>query len=147
MSVSIPPLAMPVIERLRSETRLMVDGAFSLGDAIARSGRTDAAFVYLLSEAPEPNKYADTHSAPRLSQRVSVTLAVVSVVALAAAVRDATLDASEVRRSEVLQTLLNWQIPGTERPLEYGGFSLASLQQGLLFQEQRFVTRYRLLAD
>ena len=142
----IIPLIMPVIDRLRMLTRLPVSAAFSLGDAMARGSAGDELFVYLLSESAEAEREVQG-TAARHVQRVSSTIAVVARISASAAARDAPMDASEERRAQLLEILSGWRIPGSERNLAYVSFVIATIQQGSLWQEMQFTTRWRLVQE
>jgi hypothetical protein len=136
-------LVLPVIDRLRVTTRLPVSAAFSLGDALARGASGDQLFVYLASESAEAEREVQGNSG-RHMQRVTATLAVVASIASSAAARDGAMDASEARRALVLDALAGWRIPDTERNLAYSRFVVATLERGMIWQEQQFLTRWRL---
>ena len=144
--MTVPPLVMPVIDRLRALTRLPVSAAFSLGDAMARGSAGDELFVYLASEQAESEREVQG-TAARHVQRVTATIAVVARVAANAAARDAPLDASEALRAQLLELLSGWRIPGSERNLAYTRFVIATIQSGHVWQEMQFITRWRLVQE
>jgi hypothetical protein len=97
-----------------------------------------AAFVAVARESAEPNKTIGGHS-----QRVAVEVAVL-FVELAARFDRQAKDRLEQTRKAVTRQLVAWKAGGTEHGLEYRGYRVVAIGNGLVWGEVTFSTSYRL---
>jgi hypothetical protein len=97
-----------------------------------------AAFVAVSRESAEPNKLIGAHA-----QRVNATLAVLFVESAARFDRSAK-DQLERTRKAVIRQLVAWTPDGAGHPLNYVGYRVAGMDDGLVWGEASFATSWRL---
>lgn len=118
-----------------------VGGVLEAADAMENiPGRPPMAFVAIASERGQPNTTQGIHD-----QKVNSVIAV--LMCLATERRDDAVqltDDAEETRLAVIGTLTGWTPPGARKALNYDGYRVVRMSQGLAWLEAAFSTGWRL---
>lgn len=129
----------PIRDRIQNGTDLMhVGDVVEAADAIQNvSAPTPSAFVSTAREQAAKNK----NSTGRHSQMVDQTISV--LVAEGAQRADSDLrDVVEARKEELITLLMGWTPDGASLPLDYVSYSIRFMDQGIVWFELLFSTRF-----
>lgn len=107
-------------------------------EAMETSARAPAAYVAIARETAAPNRTQGVHD-----QKVDAQVAVLFVVA-AERKDGGRADAVEALRLPVINSLTAWTPPGARGPLQYVGYRIVRMAQGLIWCECTFATGWAL---
>lgn len=117
-----------------------VGGVLEATQAMDIGARPPVAFVAVASEKPEPNRTQGVHD-----QKVPTVIAV--LMCLPVERRDGAMkltDAAEATRLAVIESLTGWTPPGARLAMDYAGYRVLNMAEGMAWLEASFSTSWTL---
>ncbi len=142
--IQIPDLAGDVLEQLRSldpQPFALLAEAADLAQLKAAPTSSPAGYVFETDAVAGENQ----RMGDGLLQIVEVDIAIVLIFSnLAAEFGAAALDDARRVEPRVLEALLGWTLPGTDRPLSLVSATTVKAKAGEIWRELKFATSYTL---